>query len=221
MSTRKLFGIVILTVIMTMVAKTWGQRGMGDNEGVVRQAVQTQRIMIEGTLKEIVTETCENTTGPFATGMHLLLMTNQEKLYNVHLGPVVLVKDLVGPLEAGQSVTVQAFRTENMPAEHSVAISLTCAGKTVRLRDENLRPVWAGQQGWFSGRRVVGPERPRWGQARGRGVGMGIGSGYEAGYGRAMGGGYGWRNGMGYGRGQGRRGQGRSLGYGYGPGICP
>src|SRR4030042_2042851 len=61
MSTRKLFGIVILTVIVTTVAKTWGQRGMGDNEGVVRQAVQTQRIMIEGTLKEIVPEQAENT----------------------------------------------------------------------------------------------------------------------------------------------------------------
>ena len=221
MSTRKWVGIVVLTVLMTTVAKTWGQRGMGDNEGVVRQAIETQRITIEGTVKEVITETCEKTTGPFTMGMHLLLTTGEEKQYNVHLGPAVLVKDLVGPLEAGQSITVQAFRTETMPAKHFVAIALTFDGMTVRLRNENLRSVWAGPQGRFSGRYVVGPECPRRNQAYGRGYGMGNGRGYGVGYGKGMGGGYGWSNGMGYGQGRGGRGQGRGLGYGYGPRMCP
>jgi hypothetical protein len=221
MSTRKWIGIVVLTALMTSVPTTWGQWGMGDNEGVVRQALQTQRTVIEGTVKEIVTETCENTTGPFATGMHLLLTTSEERQYNVHLGPVVLVKDLLAPLKAGQSVTVQVFRTENMPAEHSVAITLTCDGKTVRLRDENLRPVWAGRQGRFFGRGVAAAQRPQWGQGYTRSYGMRMGTGFRAGYGMAMRRGYGWSNGTGYGRGQSGRGQRRGLGLGYGPGICP
>lgn len=220
MSTHKLSGIVVLTALMTVVPATWGQRGMGDNEGVVRQALQTQRIVIDGTVKEIVTETCENTTGPFATGMHLLLTTSEQKQYNVHLGPAVLVKDQVEPLEAGQSVTVQAFRTESMPVEHFVAIALTFDGMKVRLRNENLWPVWAGQQGRYLGRYGIGPKCPRWNQAHGRGYGLGIGRGYGVGYGRGMGGGYGWSNGVGYGQGRGGRGQGRGWGHGYGPGIC-
>lgn len=209
MSTRKWVGIVVSAVLMATAAKTWGQRGMDDSEGVIRQAVETQRIAIEGTVKEVLIETCENTTGPFETGLYLLLTTGEDKTYNVHLGPAVIVKDMVEPLNAGQSVTVQAFRTEKMPAEHFVAVLLTFNGKTVRLRNESLRPVWAGRQGRFFGRYVAGPERPRWGPAYGRGYGMGNGRGYA------------WSNGMGYGQGRRGRGQGRGPGIGYGPRMCP
>ena len=52
MKTRKWVGIVVVAVLMTMADRTWGQRGMGDNEGVVRQAIETQRISIEGTVKD-------------------------------------------------------------------------------------------------------------------------------------------------------------------------
>lgn len=223
MSTKKLVGIVTLTALMTMGPATWGQRGMGDNEGVVRQAVETKRMTVEGTVKEIIIEKCENTTGPFGVGMHLLLTTGEEKQYNVHLGPAVLIKDMVEPLKAGQSVTVQAFRTEKMPTEHFVAIVLTFDGKTIRLRDENLRPTWAGGQGQFFGRYEARPELPRWRQSYGRGYGMGYGRGCRAGYGGGMSRGYGWSrsNGMGYGRGRGGRGQGRNPGFGYGPRMSP
>ena len=220
MSTKKLVSIVALTVLMTTGTATWGQRGVGDNEGLVRQAIETQRTAIEGTVKEILIETCENTTGPFGIGMHLLLTTGDKKQYNIHLGPAVLIKDLVKPLEAGQSVTVQAFRTQEMPAEDFVAITLKFDGKTVRLRDENLQPVWAGGQARFFGRYEVRSELPRWRQVYGRGYGKGCRTGFARGIGRGYG--RGWRNRMGYGRGRrGVRGQGRSPGYGYGPRIYP
>jgi len=221
MSTKKLIAIVALAALMTMCPVTLGQRGIGDDEGVVRQSIETQRISIEGTVKKIVVEKCENTTGPFAVGMHLLLTTGEEKQYNVHLGPAVLIKDLAGPLEAGQSITVQAFRTEKMPTEHFVAVVLTFNGKTVRLRDENLRPIWAGGQSRFLGPYDARPELPRWGQGYGRGYGKGWRRGCGAGYGRGMGRDYGrgWNNGMGYGRGRGGRGQER--GPGYGARMCP
>ena len=229
MSMKKLVVMVALAVLMTTGTATWGQRGVGDNEGVVRQAIETQRTAIEGTVKEIIIETCENTTGPFGIGMHLLLTTGEKKRYNVHLGPAVLIKDLVKPLEAGQSVTVQAYRTQKMPAENFVAITLKFDGKTIRLRDENLRPTWAGRQGQFFGRYQASPELPRWqqwhqAQARGYGMDYGRNRGYGAGFARGMGRGYGrgWSNGMGYGRGRGGgRGQGRGSGYGYGPRMCP
>lgn len=222
MSMKKVVAIVALAVLMTAGTSTWGQRGVGDDEGVVRQAIETQRTAIEGTVKEIVIERCETTTGPFGIGMHLLLKTDEKKQCNVHLGPAVIVRDLLEPLEVGQTVTVQAYRTQKMPAENFVAIALQFDGKTVRLRDENLRPTWAGGQGQFFGRYPMSPELPRWSQGRqvyGRGYGMGYGRGNRAGLGRGMGRGYGrrgWGNGMGYGRGRGGgRGQGRGPGYGY------
>lgn len=221
MSMHKWIGVVVSVVLVTTAATTWGQRGMGNSQGVVRQGVETQRITLQGTVEEIITETCEKTTGPFNLGMHLLITAGEGKQYNVHLGPAVLVKDLVGPLKAGQSVTVQAFRTAIMPAEHFVAIVLTFDGMTVRLRDENLRPLWAGQQGQFLGRYGAGTVCPRPSQTYGRGYGMGNGRGYGIGYGRGMGGAYGRSSSMGYGQGQGGRGQGRGLGYGYGSRMCP
>lgn len=223
MKTKKLVGIVALVALMTMAPGAWAQRGMGDDEGVVWQAVETKKIAIEGTIKEIVVEKCENTTGPFEVGMHLLVTTGEGKQYNVHLGPAVLIKNLVEPLKEDQSVTVQAFRTEKMPAKDLVAVELKFDGKTVRLRDENLRPVWAGRQGRFYGRYQASPELSRWRQGYGRGYGMGYGRGCGAGYGRDMGRGYGrgWSNGMAYGRSRSGRGQGYGPGYGYGPGMCP
>lgn len=223
MSMKKVVAMVALAVLMTPGTASWGQRGVGDDQGVVRQAVEVQKTTIEGTIKEIVIERCENTTGPFGVGMHLLLTTGEKKQCNVHLGPAVFVRDLVEPLEVGQSVTVQAYRTQKMPAENFVAIMLQFNGVTLRLRDENLRPTWAGGQGQFFSRYPASPELPRWPQGRqayGRGYGMGYGRGGRAGFGRGMGRGYGrgrgWSNGMGYGRDRGGgRGQGRGSGYGY------
>ncbi|OHB78527.1 MAG: hypothetical protein A2Z25_02130 [Planctomycetes bacterium RBG_16_55_9] len=216
MKTRKWVGIVVVAVLMTMADRTWGQRGMGDNEGVVRQAIETQRISIEGTVKEIVTGPCENTTGPYTVGTHLLVTTDDEKQYNVHLGPAVLVKDLIEPLKAGQSVSLKAFRTEKMPADHSVAVTLTVDGQTVRLRDESLRPVWAGGQGRFFNRSAVAPARPQWGAGYGRGYGSSMGQG--RGYGRGMGRGRAWSGGMGYGMGR-SFGVAQSMGRGWGGGM--
>jgi len=199
---------VSLAILVTAISSTWGQRGLGDNEGVVRQAMETQRVTLKGTVKEIITETCEKATGPFPVGTHLLLLTGEEKRYNVHLGPTVLVKDLVKPFEVGKSVTVRAFRTKKMPEGEFVAIVLTVDDKTVRLRNENLRPVWAGRQGQFSGQTATGADRPRRGQAYGRGYGMGCGRSWGNGYGRGMRRGADWSYGMGYGRGRSGRGQG-------------
>jgi len=238
MSTKKLVAIMALTVLMAAGTTTWGQRGVGDNEGVVRRTVETQRTALKGTIKDILTERCESTTGPFGIGMHLLLTTGDKKQHNVHLGPAVLVRDRLKPLKVGQSVTVQAYRTQKMPAGNFVAITLKFDGKTIRFRDENLQPIWSGGQGQFSGPYQASPELQRWPQwrqpyGRGYGMGYGRGRGYGAGFGKGMGRGYGrgwssnmgygrgWNSNMGYGRGRGGRGQGRGAGYGYGPGMCP
>jgi hypothetical protein len=215
MSTRKLVGIVATMVLLANGPAVWGQRGMGDDEGVVRQAAEAEKIAIEGTIKEVVIEKCGKTTGPFGIGMHLLLTTGEEKQYNVHLGPAVLIKDILESLEVGQSVTVKAFRTQKMPVKDLVAITLKLDGNTIRLRNENLQPTWAGGQGRFFGRYNARPELLQRRQGYGRGYGIGYGRGMGRGYNR------GWNNSMGYGRGRGGRGQGYGPGFGYRHGMCP
>ena len=51
MSTKNLVVIVALTALMATGPTAWGQRGIGDKGGVARQAIDTQRIDIEGTVR--------------------------------------------------------------------------------------------------------------------------------------------------------------------------
>jgi hypothetical protein len=127
-----------------------------------------------------------------------VLKTVNGKL-NVHLGPAAAVKDIAGQLTAGTKLKLEAFRTARMPENRYVAISLRFDGRMTELRDDSLRPCWAG--GNVDRRGSRGPEwgagserEPRWG--RGRGHGWGWRQGHGPGYGR----GPGWGRGPGYGR---------------------
>jgi hypothetical protein len=73
-------------------------------------------------------------------------------------------------LRVGQNVVVDVFRTEKLPADHYVAVRLNTDGKAITLRDESLRPIWAG----------TGRNGPR-------------GGGWRHPYGGGRGRGYGWR----------------------------
>ncbi|MGQ9576765.1 MAG: hypothetical protein ACUVUC_15770, partial [Thermoguttaceae bacterium] len=120
------------------------QKGMGDLTGVARQAVGPELVTLSGKLLEIKTGPCENTTGRSPIGTHILLESRDGQRLNVHLGPAAAVADIVAGLKPGQQVTAKAFRTEKMPEGHYVAQSLTVGSSTVLLRDESLRPAWAG-----------------------------------------------------------------------------
>jgi hypothetical protein len=98
----------------------------------------------------------------------MILQTKKQEEVNVHLGLAVAVEDIAKQLNVGKKAKVTAFRTEKMPEAHYVAQALKFDGKTVELRDENLRPFWAGGgQGGY-----------------GRGWGRGWGAGRGGGYGR-------------------------------------
>jgi hypothetical protein len=170
---------------------------MGDPTGVARQAIQPEVVTLKGKVVRVETGPCENTTGRSSTGTHFVLKTvNGEKL-NVHLGPAAAVKDTADQLSAGLKVKVEAFRTEKMPENHYVAKSLVFDGTTIELRDESLRPRWAGRN--VDSR---GPRGPQWGTGQGRGPRWGRGRGYGWGQGRGpgYGRGPGWGRGPGYDR---------------------
>jgi hypothetical protein len=79
-------------------------------------------------------------------GTHLLLQTADKKVINLHLGPSAadVVKELLATVKDGSKVEAMAFQTSRLPADQFIAKSVTVEGKTVQLRDDNLRPAWAG-----------------------------------------------------------------------------
>jgi len=91
--------------------------------------------------------------------------TSKGKTLNIHLGPVAAIEFVAKDLSQGQKVKVEAFRTKKMKKGQYVARTLTFGSQTVELRDETLRPVWAGRGG------------PGWGRGYGRGAGYGRGRG--------------------------------------------
>jgi len=192
----------------------YAQRGMGQTTGIARQGVRPDVESFRGKVRSVDTGPCEKTTGRASIGVHFLLQTKEATL-NIHLGPAIAVDHIADQLSIGKKVTVDAFRTEIMPENHYVAQVLTFGDTSIRLRDANLRPVWAGNAAMprAGDRPPSGP-----GKARGRGYGWGRGGGSPmGGPGR---GGYGHQNRGGYGRGQGQRmgrpGAGTWQGYGRG-----
>jgi hypothetical protein len=109
------------------------------------------------------------------------------------------VQHVADQLSVGTRVKLEAFRTERMLKNHYAAKSLRFDGKTIQLRGEDLRPIWAGgnvesRGSWGLGRGAGRGRGPGWG--RGRGYDWGWQQGRDPGYGR----GPRWGRGPGYGR---------------------
>lgn len=161
----------------------YAQRGMGDPTGIVRQGLQPEVVTLAGEVIEVQSGPCEKSTGRSLSGTHVLVKDTKGTTLNVHLGPTVQVAGIAENLKPGIKLQLQAFRTEKMEANHYVAVVLSYGDQTIPLRDESLRPLWAG----------------------GNRMGARAGGGY--GWGR-RGGAYGWQRGTGYGQGT-QRGYGR------------
>ena len=169
----------------------WAQRGVGDTVGVAQRMVKPDVVALAGELTEITTGPCENTTGRSPLGTHLVIKTKNGDTLNVHLGPAVHVESLVADLSIGDQVDIEGFRTDAMKDGHYVARTVSYGDRTEQLRDEFLRPVWAGGRGRAASTAGAGARL-----GRGRGPGA---AGYEYPRGRGFGGGYGRQHGRGAG----------------------
>lgn len=142
------------------------QKGTGDSEGVARKGLRPPIEALSGTIKEIKIGPCEKTTGRSREGAHLIVQTPQATTINLHLGPTFALRDELKQLAVGQDVSFEAFRTDRMAKDAYIAKTVKSGDKVFTLRNDNLRPTWAGRGG------------------RGRGGGRHMGRG---------GGGCGWR----------------------------
>jgi hypothetical protein len=185
-------GVLLVTVLAySVVAQAaYAQRGVGQRSGVASRSTLPEVVRIAGKLLEVKTEPCQATTGRSSVGTHILLETTEGQALNVHLGPAAEVADIAGQLVVGRKVTAECFRTEEMKENHYVAKSLKMNGKSIRLRDDNLRPFWAG--GSYgppvrSGLQAGSDETRAAGYGRGSGWGRSRGAGYGRGFGRGRG----------------------------------
>lgn len=193
---RKLAILLVTVLTCSIVAEAaHAQRGVGQSSGVASRSSLPEVVRITGRLLEIKTEPCQATTGRASVGTHILLETTEGETLNVHLGPAVEVADIIkvaDQLVVGRKVTAECFRTEEMKKNHYVAKSLKMGRKSIELRDDNLRPVWAGRSygpssrsGFQTGRDEI--RRPGYGRGSGRGRTGGARYGRGAGRGRGQG----------------------------------
>jgi hypothetical protein len=173
------------------------QRGVGGDEGVARSRIRPEIVTLAGEVVAINIGPCERTTGRARIGIHLMVeraATADEakddgtvEPWNIHVGPQSAAHDMVAKFPVGTRVTVKAFRTEMMPANHYAAQSIASQDATATFRDDSLRPSWAGSGG------VAVNDRPMRGQGPGYGQGRGPGQGRGRGYGDGRGDHQGWR----------------------------
>jgi hypothetical protein len=182
MSTMKVFPASVAAVVFAigLSSAAFAQRGMGDAQGVAQQATKPKVVSLSGKVLKVETAPCEMTTGRSLLGTHFVMKTSDKKKVNIHLGPAGAVDFVTKNLSQGLEVEVTAFRTEKMKEGHYVARTLAFGSRTVELRDETLRPAWAGRGG------------PGWGRGRGAGYGRGRGAGWGRQGGRYGGGGWRW-----------------------------
>lgn len=150
----KIFG-TLTGLLLLLNIPAFAQKGLGDSTGMARSGEQPAFVMLEGTLDHIKTGPCEHTTGHAVVGTHLFIdMEDREDLLNVHLGAAYALESFVSNLEIGQKVQIQAFQTDGMKPLDFIAKEITADGHTLQLRDENLRPFWAGDQNDRRGRHL-------------------------------------------------------------------
>ncbi len=211
-----------LAVCGLLASTAMAQRGTKGGTGVARQATRPEIVTLTGTVVGVETGPCENTTGRAYVGTHFVMKSSEGDTLNIHLGPAGVVDSVAKKLAQDKEVQVEAFRTEAMKEGHYAACKITSGEETVTLRDDLLRPTWAGSQasGARQGNSAGMSSRGRgagWGRgAYGQGNGRGYGNAYAGRGGRA--GGYGYGYGAGRGRGYGR---GQGAGYGAAAGQCP
>lgn len=145
----------VIFISLYMLAMTaYSQKGVGDATGIGRQRLAPEIVLLKGTVEAVKSGDCKNTTGRSVLGTHLMLATEEAKTLNIHLGPTAEVSEWVKGIE-GKGIEVKAFRTKKLPRDQYIAKELIVQGQTAVLRDDTLKPFWAGSS-WCGRKRGYG-----------------------------------------------------------------
>ncbi|MCF8307836.1 MAG: hypothetical protein K9I68_02390 [Bacteroidales bacterium] len=121
------------------------QKGTGRDEGMAINNANAEIVEFSGEFVQTETKPCGNSTGRSYAGTHIFVEKDAETTFNVHLGPADAVDQILDKMEKGREIEVVAIDTKNLPETQYVAKELHLDGESVTLRDDNLRPFWAGQ----------------------------------------------------------------------------
>ena len=77
-------------------------------------------------------------------GVHIVLKTDKGESLPVHLGPEWYLEKQTVPFKQGDQVQVRGSRITFQDKPAVIAAEVTKDGKTLRLRDANGVPAWAG-----------------------------------------------------------------------------
>jgi hypothetical protein len=147
-SSHKAIGLLAILIgvvwLVSGMPDAWaGQKGLGDSTGIAKRMGTLQVVTLSGEVLEIKIGPCETSTGKGGVGAHVLFRRPDGQTINLHLGPLSAVDHVIDQLSIGQSLSVRAFRTDQMPENAYVAKSLILDHKAIHLRDDHLRPSWA------------------------------------------------------------------------------
>ena len=142
-STLKMLVLVSMLVAITGYA----QNGIGERNGVVEEAIPIALIEMNGTIEKVNEGPCTYTVGNAVNGIHLTVLTENQEMVNVHLGPTWAISVWVDGMEHGTHVDLVVFRTEKLPIGHYIAKELEWDGQRAQFRDGYLKPFWAGRYG--------------------------------------------------------------------------
>jgi len=138
---------VALLALAAIAAPAMAQKGTGEPAGVARQGIKAPIEAMSGTIKDAKIGPCEKTTGRSKEGAHLIVQTPDARTINLHLGPTFALRDELKQLTVGKEISFDAFRTERMPKDAYIAKSVKAGDKVFVLRNDSLRPRWAGGRG--------------------------------------------------------------------------
>jgi hypothetical protein len=100
------------------------------------------QVSLSGTITEVRKRPCPQATGRSSSRTHLMLDTSAGPV-NLRLGPTAALRDLRAATTHGTAASAQAVRLGSGPSAKYVALRVSVADTTYRLRDpDTLRPRW-------------------------------------------------------------------------------
>jgi hypothetical protein len=139
-------GLGVFGMLLFGTIPVYGQRGLGDPRGIAQAVIKPVTVALTGRITAINTGPCELTTGHGRVGTHLMVQGPEGPPWNLHVGPTTVVASIVQALPKNQPVHFTVFRTAAMKPDHWVVQSIKTVDHEYTLRDQSLRPVWAGSQ---------------------------------------------------------------------------
>jgi len=134
--------IVLITVSFVCAGQLLAQRGGGRGPGASMYDPKT----VESVSGEVVSvEKIAKDGGRRGGGIHVQLKTDKEEVA-IHLGPSSYLADHGFTIEAKEHLDVRGSRVtyEGKPA--IIAAEVKKGNQTVKLRDDDGRPLWRGQR---------------------------------------------------------------------------